>query len=682
MTDQSDRSTPQAPSRPVVRECVLVAYIVLVAIAAILATAWTVVDEIGADAGYNLIGIGLFALLLFFATNTNANWLRFGPGGEVTPGWAFAFSIALLGSTTAAIAAMGLTMVFADITSQRPGRQMIFNAAQVALSLALGGAVLSASGVDRMVTDQAGTSLAAVLAVVAAGLVVFMTSWVLVCVVLSLHFGTSLRTMLSDGLKVSITADGALLALAPIFVVTVEFSLLLVPLLVAAALVVNRTARQSHARAHDASHDPLTRLLNRRGFAARVDEVLYETDARAGVLLLIDLDGFKQINDQLGHQTGDALLVGLADRMADVFPGNAVVARLGGDEFSIFIPDADNLDVTKDRIEHWRAQLSRPVDIDGFPLAARMSIGVACAPEHGTALTQLLHAADTAMYASKQYDSGVTMHGATASNATPSRVELLRELSTAIDASQIEMRYEPQRNVDTGDVDLISARMVWCHGTHGEIPAEEFVGPAAQTELIGLLTEFVVERAARDLSSLGRTGMRLAIQIPPRTLHDAHFPSDLMSMLDRAGVSPDRVELEMGERVLTEHNASTRDVIDRLRQVGVTITADDFGADDSSFATLQGAAIDRIKLDRAFVRRLTVDPSNALILGATLSVAAGTGIEVVADGADTAEIVRILSTAGCRFVQGLEVAPAMTCSDLALWLDELEAPQTQLAIAR
>ena len=682
MNDPGVDSTQHTPTRKVPRQFVLVAYITLVAFAAIVATAWTIVNEVGADTGYNLIGIGLFAVLLFFATNTNADWLRFGPGGEVTPGWAFAYAIALLGSTTAAIAAMGLTMLYADITTRRPSRQMIFNAAQVALSLALGGAVLSAAGVDRMVTDQAGMSLSSVLAVVAAGIVVFVANWMLVCLVLSLHFGTSLRTMLSDGLKVSITADGALLALAPIFVLTVEFSLFLVPLLVATSLVVNRTARQSHARAHDASHDPLTRLLNRRGFAAAVDDVLYETDARAGILLLIDLDGFKQINDQLGHQTGDALLVGLADRMADVFPDNAVVARLGGDEFSIFIPEADDLDVTKDRIEHWRAQLSEPVDIDGFPLAARMSIGVAVAPEHGSALTQLLHAADTAMYASKQYDSGVTMHGAAASAATPSRVELLRDLSTAIDAGEIEMRYEPQRNLDTGDVDLISARVVWCHHTHGEIPAAEFVGPASQTELIGPLTEFILERGARDLANLERANMRLALSIPPRTLHDADFPSELVSILERAGISPTRVELELGERVLTEHNPSSREVVDRLRQVGVTITADDFGADDSSFATLQGAAIDRIKLDRAFVERLTIDPSNALILSATLSVADGTGVEVVANGADTAEIVRMLRESGCHFVQGLDVAPAMTCADLVTWLDQLDSSRAQLAIAR
>ena len=237
--------------------------------------------------------------------------------------------------------------------------------------------------------------------------------------------------MLARDFVHSVSADGALLALSPIFVVVLNYSLFLLPLLGVTAFLVYRSTQQALQRAHEASHDPLTRLLNRRAFDNHVEGFLSshgDEDAR-GAIVLLDLDGFKEVNDRLGHDIGDRLLRGVAEQITNGAPRGAVVARLGGDEFALLVPDAGDDDEAAAMAEHLRRRITRPIDIDGFPLQIGASVGVAFAPLHGRTSADLLSAADIAMYRSKRYRSGVELFHSTRSGRDLGRVSMLSELS-------------------------------------------------------------------------------------------------------------------------------------------------------------------------------------------------------------------------------------------------------------
>ncbi len=669
MTEPTHPTPPASPAPDVA----VLAYVTLIGLLGLISTVWTLHFEAGAHRDLNLPAIALLSILLFFGASKNAHWLRIGTGGEVTPGWAFAFALVLLGSTSTAIAAMALTMAYSDIRGHQATRRILFNVAQTALSLALGGYVLHALDADGALADAAGLSVSSAIAILASGATILVTNAVLVCIVLSLHFGSSLWAMLKEGLSLSLTADGALMALAPIFVITVEFSLLLVPMLAVTSFLVGHSARQSQDRAHDASHDPLTKLYNRRAFASKVDELLSDPDGAQGALLLLDLDGFKGINDRLGHQTGDALLMNLAERMTAVFPDEAIPARLGGDEFSVFLPGPVDQEATAAQIRHWRRELSAPVDVDGFPLAVGMSVGVAFAPTHGTLLTDLLHCADVAMYQAKQRRTGVQVSRPDDATTEHARLGLLGDLARAIESDELRVHFRPQQRLGSGAIDRVQACLEWHHPEHGNIPSVEFEGLVEHTELVGPLTRFVVEHAARALVGLDRPELGVAIGVPSRLLQTRSFADDVIATLARVGLEPERVELELTESAFSIETEQSRTHIDLLRSIGVTFSVEVFETDTSSFATLLQRGIDRLTLNEAFIARLPTDTSVELITKAVIQVAHGLGLEVVADGVDSAAVRNSLVTLDCDVAQGRLIGAALPVAALEAWLDTIRS---------
>lgn len=667
----SDSAVPIEPPTPGGRwrEIALLAYLALVALVALALTVWTIRTESGASRDLNLPAIALFALLLFLSTSKNAHWLRIGPGGEVTPGWAFAFALVLLGSTSSAIIVMALTMAYSDIRGHQPPRRIIFNVAQVALSAALGGLVLHAFDADGVLAGASELSLTSAIAIVASGVTILVANAVLVCVVLSIHVGSNLGATLREGFGLSLTADGALMALAPIFVITVEFSLLLVPMLAVTAFLVNNSARQSLDRAHDARHDPLTKLYNRRAFAATVDEILDHPDGPSGVLLLIDLDGFKGINDRLGHKAGDALLVGLAERMRMVLPDQAIPARLGGDEFSVFLPGSVDEENTESLIHQWRTELSEPIDVDGCPLAVGMSVGVAFAPTHGTLLTDLLHCADMAMYQAKQHRTGVQISSPSDQTTNHARLGLLGELAGALVSNELHVRFRPQQRLADRSVDRVTARLEWHHPTFGVVPSADFMGPAEHTELVQPLTSLVIDQAARALVALNDPGLDVAIEVPSRALQDPTFSSEVIAVLTRVGLDPRRLELIVTEQVIESDIDQVRQTIDRLRDLGITFAIQILDTESSSFSTLCHSGVGRVVFGPDFVAKLTDDAPARLIAHAVVQVAHGLGIEVVADGVDVPSTRDALIGMSCDLAQGSLIASSMPLADLEAWLN-------------
>ena len=611
----------------------------------------------------------IFCALLFIG-ETRTKWFRFGDGGQVTPGWAFAFSIVLLGAPIVAIAAMAACTLYVDLRDRKSLTKIVFNAAQITASLAAGALVLQLLGLGSPITDAGRLSYRWGIGIVVAGALVFTANGLLTCVVLTLHYKTSLRSMMGRSFFLSISADGALLALSPIFVVAIHFSLMMLPLLGVTALLIYQSTQQALRRAHEASHDGLTHLLNRRTFDNHLSGFLASNpDDVRGAILLLDLDGFKEINDRLGHQTGDMVLVGIAEQLTQSAPEAAVVARLGGDEFAVLIPDVGSEASTIAIVEQLRTELTRPIVVDGFPLSVGVSIGLAFAPTHGRTPEDLLSAADVAMYRAKRYRTGVESYKALGSRPERGRLGLLGELSHAIAADQLKVHYQPLTRFRDGTPNAMEALLRWQHPTLGQVPPNDFIRLAEHTDLIGPLTQFVLTQATADARVVDRFDMRLSINVSARNLQDRRFPSSVLKALDEVALQTGRLELEITESAIASEPERSLFAISALREAGVRVAIDDFGTGYSSFSMLRDFTVDRLKIDASFVDGIAHSQRQQHLVKAIVALAKGLGIETVAEGVETEESWITLANLGCDVAQGYLICRPVPLPELVEWLD-------------
>jgi diguanylate cyclase len=615
------------------------------------------------------IYIAIFCGLLFIG-ETRTRWFRFGDGGQVTPGWAFAFSIVLLGAPLVAIAAMAACTLYVDVRDDKSFTKIVFNAAQITASLAAGAIVLQLLSLDTPIVDENRLSYRWGVGIVVAGALVFTSNALLTCTVLALHYKTSLRSMMGRSFFLSISADGALLALSPIFVVAIHFSLLMLPLLGVTALLIYQSTQQALRRAHEANHDGLTHLLNRRTFDNHLSGFLSSNpDDVRGAVLLLDLDGFKEINDRLGHQTGDMVLIGIAEQLTRSAPDSAVVARLGGDEFAVLIPDVGSEASTMAIVEQLRTELTRPIVVDGFPLSVGVSIGLAFAPTHGRTPEDLLSAADVAMYRAKRYRTGVESYKALGSRPERGRLGLLGELSHAIAADQLRIQYQPLTRFSDGTPNAMEALLRWQHPTLGQVPPGDFITLAEHTDLIGPLTQFVLTQSTIDARAVERFDMRLSINVSARNLQDRRFPSSVLKALDEASLAPGRLELEITESAIAGEPERSLFAISALREAGVRVAIDDFGTGYSSFSMLRDFTVDRLKIDASFVDGIAHSQRQQHLVKAIVALAKGLGIETVAEGVETEQSWITLNNLGCDVAQGYLICRPVPLPELVEWLD-------------
>jgi len=646
------------------------AYIGAVALLAIGLAVLVWDRQVSAVAPGQLTYVCVFAALLMIG-ETRSAWFRFGDGGEVTPGWAFAFSIVLLGSPLIAIGSMALCTIIVDLRDRKPANRVIFNTGQITASLASGALVLQLFGLTEPLTASGPPSSGFAFAMLLAGALVFTANGLFTCIVLAIHYQTSVRSMLGRSFFLSISADGALLALSPIFVVAISFSLYMLPLLGVTALLIYQSTQQALKRAHEANHDSLTGLVNRRTFDEHLTGFLDSNRGpeTAGVVVLLDLDGFKEINDRLGHQTGDRVLCGIADKLAHSAPDGSMTARLGGDEFAVLIPtdvsDASALAIA----ERMRGGLTEPIQVAGFPLSVGVSMGLAMLPRDGRTADEALGAADIAMYRAKRYRTGVEMYKTIGSRAEKGRLGLLGELSKAQTTDQLQIHYQPLTRFLDGAPVGMEALLRWQHPTLGNIPPSDFITLAEHTDLIGPLTQFVLDRATADARQVERFDIRLSINVSARNLQDRRFPSGVFRALDQAGIDPTRLELEITESAIAREPERSLFAITGLREAGVRIAIDDFGTGYSSFAMLRDFPVDRLKIDGSFVDGITHSLRQQHLVRAIVGLANGLGIEVVAEGVETEDSWLTLAELGCDVAQGYLICRPSPLPTLIEWLE-------------
>jgi diguanylate cyclase (GGDEF)-like protein len=460
-------------------------------------------------------------------------------------------------------------------------------------------------------------------------------------------------------------------------VVTTVIAVLDGLLLAACALILighqRSTERQASSSAFRALHDALTGLPNRAYLLDRLESALgADRGPQTGrvVLLLLDLDGFKDINDGLGHHLGDALLAKIARRVHRVATDSTTtVARLGGDEFAVLL-DHSSLTAALLLAERIRDEVRRPVVLNGLTAQVGCSIGVAVHPEHGASATELLKSADIAMYHAKHRRLGVSVFSTEGNEHTTDRLVLLSELRGALEAErEVVLHYQPKVHAERGVVCGAEALVRWHHPTRGLLVPGEFMPAAERSDLIIPLTDRVLAIACAQIASWSAEGLVLpvSVNVSVAALIDRGFPRRVADLLAHHDLPPDLVTLEITETALMADHAQTRETLTRLHDLGVELSLDDFGTGYSSLQHLT-LPLQELKIDRQFVTHMTTSPQSHAIARAVVDVAHDLGLRVVGEGVEDTATLEALRRLGCDEVQGYQLCRPVPAPELTAWL--------------
>jgi diguanylate cyclase (GGDEF)-like protein len=434
-----------------------------------------------------------------------------------------------------------------------------------------------------------------------------------------------------------------------------------------------REVRQSSVNYQDARTDYLTGLPNRRAFLERLQSTFLSEQTegmRAGVLL-VDLDGFKEVNDALGHAAGDQLLCVVANRFDHLLGNRGILARLGGDEYALACPVTREEELVEIAHEFSRS-LSDPSVIDGTSVRVGASIGVAVAqPDRATA-GELLRCADVAMYEAKRMQCGVSVYRTATDPNSRDGLALLDALRDAIDNRALILHYQPTLDMRTATVHGVEALVRWQHPTLGLLHPDSFIPLAERHGLMPQLTRAVLDLALAEAARLDQNGQRLnmSVNISRYDLVDEDMADYVEQVLAVNGYPHDRLTLEITESALGgDPERAKRCVLD-LRARGLKISIDDYGVGYSSMSQLLGLAVDELKVDKSFVLRLTWDPRAQAIVRSAIEVARALNLSVVAEGIESKEVLQLLRTMGADIGQGYVIAHPYTARQLDEYLDQ------------
>jgi diguanylate cyclase (GGDEF)-like protein len=444
---------------------------------------------------------------------------------------------------------------------------------------------------------------------------------------------------------------------------------LLFKIVASASKALSRQADHNHEQAR---HDVLTGLPNRT--------LLYEHGAvalgrfgqpRVG-MLLIDLDRFKEVNDALGHDCGDLLLIEVAERMRREVREQDMLARFGGDEFAVLLVDAANAASAHEVARRLLRALERPFNVRGFAVQLDASIGIALHPDHGGDVTELIQRADVAMYEAKRRNTGAELYDAERDPHTPERLMLLGELRRAIDEDELVLHYQPQISLGTGELIGAEALVRWQHPERGLLQPGEFVPLAERTATIRAMTLWVLDNALRQCRAWMDAGLDLsiAVNLAGPNVSDGSIPGAIAELLEYWRVPPGRLELEISESTVMADPRRAEDVLGRLDAMGIRLSLDDFGTGHSSLGYLRRLPLDRVKIDRSFVMNMDESENDATIVRSTIDLARNLGLETVAEGVETATAEGTLAELGCPVAQGFFIGRPMPTDAFARWIEE------------
>ena len=405
--------------------------------------------------------------------------------------------------------------------------------------------------------------------------------------------------------------------------------------------------------AHMATHDALTDIGNRTLFSERLPQAMVRLNRNGKLAVLcLDLDGFKAINDTLGHPAGDELLKGVTQRLKECVGDGDLLARLGGDEFAIIQDNADQPRSAMQLASKIIDAISQAFRIDGQDVNVGVSIGVAIAPDHSADRDDLLRNADIALYRAKAEGRGVARAFELGMDARLRERRLLEiELREAIEQAQFEMHYQPLVNLEAGRITSFEALIRWRHPDRGLVAPAEFLPLAEETGLIVPIGDLALQLACREAVQWPKD-VGVSVNVSPMQFRSGAIGLNVVDALAKSGLSPNRLDLEITETALLKDTEVVLQTLSRLRAIGVRISMDDFGTGYSSLSYLHCFPFDRIKIDRSFLEDFGRRKDRSAIVKAVASLGAALGMATTAEGIETAEQLAQARAHGCTEAQG------------------------------
>ncbi|MGZ4640044.1 MAG: putative bifunctional diguanylate cyclase/phosphodiesterase, partial [Actinomycetes bacterium] len=590
----------------------------------------------------------------------------------VNVSFAFVFAVLFYWGPWPALLVQAVAIVTGELVRRKALWRVIFNFGQYVLCVGSAWVVLWVFGLDPSPTHPLEMQAHYLPVMALAWSVYFFCNLAFVGVALSLKNGTSFRTEFFDDISYYAVTMFAVLALSPVVVVVTSTAWQLLPLLLLPLFLVYKTASISLEKEHAASHDALTGLANRTRLGEEAERLLGEAraDGRPLALCLIDLDRFKEINDTLGHQTGDRLLAIAAARLSASVREGDVVARLGGDEFAVLLTAIDGRRQALEAATRLRAVLGEPFHLDQMTLQVEASIGVALHPDDAQNVPQLLQLADVAMYQAKEDRTGVELYRAERDVHTLDRLGLMGSLRAGIEHGQLEMYFQPKVSFPDGDVVGVEALVRWRHPERGLLMPDAFLDLAEQSGMMRQLTEDVLAKSLRRAASWWHQGVELpvSVNVSVRDLSDIAFVEELGRLLAGHRLPARALQLEITEHVLMADPARMSAALESLGRMGVDLSLDDFGTGYSSLVHLKRLPVSEIKIDRSFVSRMTDDPDDATIVRSIVELAHALGLRTVAEGVETPEHWRALRELRCDAAQGYLISRPLPDGAITAWL--------------
>ena len=566
----------------------------------------------------------------------------------------------------AAVAQMSAGL-FDDIRSRRPLVKLSFNVSQYAIS------ITAARVVYAVLSKQPVTSFTPVfrpgdlIPALLAALTYFAVNIWLVAIVSALAECRPAFSYLWLYTRGEATTALTLLAVGPIALIALNFSLLTWPLCVLPVLAVSG-ALAAAKRELLAMHDSLTGLPNRTLLLKRTAKALRDQRDKFVALLLIDLDHFKQVNDAMGHPVGDELLAEIGQRLGTVIREEDFAARLGGDEFAVLCSDLPDTETVLSLANRIVGALSGPVVLRGVGLHVEASVGIALSPTHGSEVDLLLQRADVALYKAKRTGPGsVVLYENNYDDNSIEQLALMEQLRSGLE-QELVLYYQPKCRLSDGAIVGVEALARWQHPTLGLLLPANFLVAAENTGLMMPLTLRLLRQAVSQWRDWQDDGLdvSVSVNVSARNVH-TDLTVRIRELLDEFGMPGRSLLLEVTESSVIANIQDATKVIDELRAMGVGISIDDFGTGHSSLASIRDLAPSEVKIDQSFVGASATSVRDTAIVRAAVELGRSLGLQVVAEGVETPEVLRIMSEVGCDLVQGFLILPPVPADQLTAW---------------
>lgn len=425
---------------------------------------------------------------------------------------------------------------------------------------------------------------------------------------------------------------------------------------------------------HESTHDALTGLPNRVLFYQLLRRIITTAVQKKNpvIVIFLDLDGFKDVNDTFGNSVGDQILKHLSARMKRQISAGDTLARLGGDEFALILETTGKEETGIEVARRIQQMLSTPFIVDGKSIGLSASLGISYFPRHANDEDALLQCAEIATHAAKRTIEGYVIYSPELKQVNPRRFTLTSDLRRAIDDDLLEFHFQPKVDLTSGRTTGAEALLRWNHPEHGSIPPEEFTRLAERTRLITALSRLVIKNSIRQLQLWLESGIEinLSLNITAHDLNDNKLPEDVAAMLSNSGVDPSRLTFEITESSVMENAEQALQVINRLADLNLRFSIDDFGTGYSSLAYLSKLPVHELKIDKSFVLGMATNRGDYQIVKATIDLGHNLGLQVTAEGIEDQQAWKTLKQLGCDLGQGYYMSRPLPEPEFKKWLVE------------